>query len=302
MNTDILIVTYNRLELLKKSLDSCFTYGNALAQIIIVDNASTDGTFEYLRALFGLNNESIEFDTEVAKFEYFKGGYLNKNVHVIKLNTNTGGSGGFHTGVKFFYEKSMSDWLWGMDDDAFIKNDAYENLVSAVEKNSSTLAFWSNCNSDQQFSGNFKTVKNWMFVGFFVHKDLIKKVGFPVSDYFIYHDDSEYAERINRFGYEIIKVKNSLIEHGDLAQRDFWSKSFFGKKIDFPKMNDWKLYYYFRNDLLKIYKQDKAAFVKKIEIIKKAIKLIIIKPQKLYVVTQAVFHGLSGKTGKIRTP
>ncbi|KTA84900.1 hypothetical protein VO70_09595 [Aeromonas salmonicida] len=204
--------------------------------------------------------------------------------------------------MKFFYEKSKSDWLWGMDDDAFIKENSYKNLVFAVEENSSTLAFWSNCNSDEDFSGNYKTVRNWMFVGFFVHKDLIANVGFPVSDYFIYHDDSEYAERINRFGYEIIKVKNSLIEHGDLAHRDVWSKNYFGKKFDFPKMNDWKLYYYFRNDLLKISKQDKTSFVKKKEIIKRAIKLLIIKPQKLYVVTQAIFHGLLGKAGKIRTP
>ncbi|MFQ2708886.1 glycosyltransferase [Aeromonas salmonicida] len=302
MKTDILIVTYNRLDLLKKSLESCFSYGNDLAQIIIVDNASSDGTFEYLSSQFGLHNQIIDFDTEVADFKYYKGAHFNRAVHVIKLNSNTGGSGGFYTGVKFFYEKSKSDWLWGMDDDAFIKENSYKNLVFAVEENSSTLAFWSNCNSDEDFSGNYKTVRNWMFVGFFVHKDLIANVGFPVSDYFIYHDDSEYAERINRFGYEIIKVKNSLIEHGDLAHRDVWSKNYFGKKFDFPKMNDWKLYYYFRNDLLKISKQDKTSFVKKKEIIKRAIKLLIIKPQKLYVVTQAIFHGLLGKAGKIRTP
>lgn len=302
MKTDILIVTYNRLNLLKKSLDSCVTHGSNLAQIIIVDNASSDGTFEYLNSEFGLHKESIDFHTEVAEYTYYKGSYSNKSVHVIKLNSNTGGSGGFHTGVKFFYEKSKSDWLWGMDDDAFIKEKSYENLVLAVEENTSTLAFWSNCNGDEDFSGDFKTVKNWMFVGFFIHKELIANIGLPVSDYFIYHDDSEYAERINRLGYQIIKVKDSLIEHGDLAQRDFWSKSYFGKNLYFPKMSDWKLYYYFRNNLLKISKQDKTGFAKKKEIIKQAIKLLLINPQKTHVVTQAIFHGLVGKSGKIRTP
>ena len=42
------IVTYNRLDLLKECVDACLNQTVKFSDIIIVNNASTDGTSKYL--------------------------------------------------------------------------------------------------------------------------------------------------------------------------------------------------------------------------------------------------------------
>lgn len=49
--TDIMIVTYNRLELTKRTLSSLFASSDCPYRLIVIDNASTDGTVEYLKEL-----------------------------------------------------------------------------------------------------------------------------------------------------------------------------------------------------------------------------------------------------------
>ena len=61
MTNDIvaIIVTYNRKELLKESILSLFqqTYQNF--SIYIIDNASTDGTYEYINDM--LDNDRLYY-------------------------------------------------------------------------------------------------------------------------------------------------------------------------------------------------------------------------------------------------
>lgn len=51
MNVPVLMITYNRLEYTKKALEALLN-SDAGQSICIIDNASTDGTREYLRQLF----------------------------------------------------------------------------------------------------------------------------------------------------------------------------------------------------------------------------------------------------------
>lgn len=83
--------------------------------VLIVDNASTDGTEDNLISSGLLNNEKI---------------------HYIKLDENTGGAGGFHYGLKYACKKGWR-WFWIMDDDAEPHHDALEKLVAlSNDKNS----------------------------------------------------------------------------------------------------------------------------------------------------------------------
>lgn len=49
MTTSLMMVTYNRLELTKRMLESLFQHTDSLFRLIIVDNGSTDGTVEWLK-------------------------------------------------------------------------------------------------------------------------------------------------------------------------------------------------------------------------------------------------------------
>ena len=222
MKVAAVIVTFNRKEMLIKNLECIINQSRMLDKVYIIDNASTDGTKEYIKEFI----------------------WKNKQIEYIRLNENLGGSGGFYNGLKKAYEDGY-DFIWGMDDDAFPETFALETLIKSYAINQECKCLWSNCNADSVGFNNegYKEVNNWMFVGFFIPREVIKKVGLPRKDFFIYHDDTEYAERIIKNGFKIYKIKDSLIEHGDFSNREMLRKKFIGKYLEFPKMPDWKLYY-----------------------------------------------------------
>ena len=100
----IVVVTYNRLSLLKECIDALRhqTYKNF--RIVIVNNGSTDGTCEWL----SLQNDLIVISQE-----------------------NSGGAGGFYTGLKYVAEHAY-DYCWFMDDDVICNVDALQELLWAV--------------------------------------------------------------------------------------------------------------------------------------------------------------------------
>lgn len=110
MKIAAVIVTYNRLDMLKEVLDA---FDNQIKQpdyLIVVNNASTDNTSEFLEL-------------------WSKRGSMSKIV--ITTSENIGGSGGFYVGT----EKAIqlgADWIWVSDDDAIPNLDvfakAYEHI------------------------------------------------------------------------------------------------------------------------------------------------------------------------------
>ncbi|MFL0249127.1 glycosyltransferase family 2 protein [Clostridium neuense] len=222
------VVTYNRKEKLSINLKCLLNQKRNLDRIYIVDNGSTDGTDKMIQEML----------------------LQHKNIQYIRLHNNIGGSGGFYVGIKSAYDDGF-EYIWGMDDDAYPNEDALLQLESVRERLPQDVCLWSNCDMDIDFDKNdYKEVDFWIFVGFYISRNVISKVGFPRADFFIYHDDVEYANRIKRFGYKIIKVKNSIINHKSFEQRKFYEKKICGKLIKFPIMNDWRIYYLVRNSIL----------------------------------------------------
>src|ERR1035441_9411687 len=89
------VVTYNRKALLGECLDALLKQTHPLDAIYVIDNASTDGTKEFL-------NER---------------GYLRESkIRYVPLPDNTGGAGGFYEGLRHAFEAGF-DWFWLMDDD-----------------------------------------------------------------------------------------------------------------------------------------------------------------------------------------
>ena len=84
-----------------------------------------------------------------------------------------------------------------MDDDAIPMADALECLIEVSSKMDKPTALWSNCDK-KMMQSEIMEVKTWMFVGFFLSREIVSNVGFPRNDYFIYWDDHEYALRIRK--------------------------------------------------------------------------------------------------------
>ena len=102
------VVTYNRKELLIRNIESLLKQTYPL-DILIYDNASTDGTYDLLKDK----------------------GYIGmKNIIFIQGDKNRGGAGGFCNGEKEAIKREY-DFLWLMDDDGYCIN---ENTLNELLK------------------------------------------------------------------------------------------------------------------------------------------------------------------------
>ena len=111
MKIAAVVVTYNRIELLKKNILSLRSQTCKLDEIIVVNNSSTDGTFDWL-----------EVQTDLT----------------VITQGNLGSGGGQHSGIKYAYNKGY-DWIWCMDDDTIPLNDTLEQLL-ITSKNFSKIS------------------------------------------------------------------------------------------------------------------------------------------------------------------
>ena len=176
-------------------------------------------------------------------------------LHYVQMHENTGGAGGFHEGVKRAYEKGY-DWIWTMDDDAKPKEDALSLLLSAAEIKTNAIF---GCNlvpphtedsygqiHNSQEETKMEKVNSLSFVGMFINSNIIAKIGFPFSDFFILNDDVEYCYRARCFGINLFEVKSSIIF--DEAVKDIKEVKIFFLKTQFRVYDGLKLYYSIRNN------------------------------------------------------
>ena len=190
-NVAAVVVTYNRLALLKQCVE-CLRGQTALCDILIVNNASTDGTEEWLAAQADL---------------------LSRNT-----GSNLGGAGGFNYGMRWAVEAEF-DYVWVMDDDTLPKADALEKLLEAdaiLDGNYGWLSskcLWTDgsvCPMNVQRLSPYRDAKivgrtesvipvqMASFVSLFLRRNTVQKYGLPIRDFFVWVDDWEYTRRISR--------------------------------------------------------------------------------------------------------
>ncbi len=201
-----IVVTYNRVELLKLTIEKLLKQTRKIDEVIIINNASTDNTGEFL--------ESVK-----------------ENITVINLEKNLGGAGGFSEGIKIAYERGY-DYFWIMDDDTIAKEDSLEKLEDGLArfKNKKIGFLASNVlfkdkkpcimnvphlyNDDwnEYASEGYLRLKAASFVSILVNREAVKEIGLPVKEFFIWGDDIEFTERISE-KYECYFAPGSVVYH-----------------------------------------------------------------------------------------
>lgn len=202
-----IVVTYNRKMLLRENLQALCKQSYEKLDILIIDNASTDGTYEYIKDL--LND---------ARILYFNTG------------ANLGGAGGFSYGIRLATEKGYS-YCWIMDDDTIAEKDALSELIVASDKVENfsflcSMVNWIDGNpcvmnkvnfsndlykSSQLLKNGIIPVQSCSFVSCFVNTDYVKKLGLPIRQFFIYGDDSEYTYRLSNSAPAYLVAKSVVV-------------------------------------------------------------------------------------------
>lgn len=242
-NVSVIIVTYNRKELLAVCLNAISHQSLKPVVAYVIDNASTDGTKDWIRAN---GYESIKSGIE---FRY------------IRLAENIGGSGGFYTGLKMAYEaKDNFDAFWVMDDDGVPEKDQLQKLQAHLGGRDylSPLVVAKEDTSKISFDGG-KSVAEYAkradenglidgvafpFNGILYSRRLVEKVGYPIKEMFIWGDEMNYHQRCINSGFPPTVVVDAIHVHP--ADRQPLRSVYGNIKVTIPA-EDWKLYCYVRN-------------------------------------------------------
>ena len=204
------LVTHDRREILRDTLDAVIVQSRPPDEVIVVDNASGDGTAAMLAE------------------EY-------PAVRVLALAENVGGAGGFNEAIAAGH-RDGADWIWLLDDDTVARPDALAVLLSAAERlgdshRPALLASRVEWRDGEPHPMNRPTIRRrdpqeladavrlgllplraTTFVSLLLSRDAVERAGLPLSHFFFQADDIEYTARVLRHdsGYF---VPDSVVEH-----------------------------------------------------------------------------------------
>lgn len=206
-----LVVTYNRLGLLKECLQAILQQTRPVDKLLVVDNCSTDGTAVWL--------------TEFAQ--------RHPVCEVLRLQENMGGAGGFAAGVKAAV-LGGTDYTWLMDDDTIASPQALEKLLDLAEEKQAgfvcSKVLWTDGNLHPRNlpGGKMRPLHKGdqvdsyqvtcqcelaTFVSVLIPSPVVYRVGLPIKEFFIWCDDVEYTTRISEAGYTNYYCAESEVVH-----------------------------------------------------------------------------------------
>ncbi len=270
MELAAVIVTYNRLEKLKKTLDAYDKQTRTVDKIIVVDNASKQDTKDYL-------NQWQSTPTKSQKI-------------VVTLDSNLGGSGGFYYGMKKAQELGF-DYLFIADDDAYPEVEAFEKIEKAINKykvealctrvtdfkgislahrrmiNKHSLKHKEKDCDISNYDKEYFEIGLFSFVGAILSKKVVDKCGLPNKDYFIWYDDTEYANRVNE-NFKILCIPSINVYHDcDESNGTMSWKTYYGVRnsLDSTKKHYSKIHllyeiFYLKLRILKKFFTNKAQY------------------------------------------
>ncbi len=239
------VVTFNRLTLLQR-LVARLREVPEVDEILVVDNASGDGTGEWLAS--------------------------STDVTVHAMDRNRGGAGGFRAGLAAALERG-AELVWLMDDDGLPELGCLTRLL----EHRGELDFWGPVVVDEadhdrlvfpiRLPGRAAVVHAMAdvrraardglirdvvipFNGVLVTRELVDRIGLVREEFFIWGDDHEYRLRAERAGARIATVVDAVVHHPSVGE--LGTPMAFGRTTYNHSPSDLKHYCMARNNLVNL--------------------------------------------------
>lgn len=227
------IATYNRSDVLERTLEAVAMQERRPDQIVVVDNGSTDGTVEYVRNRY-------------------------PEARCIELGDNLGAGAALAVGMKSVVD-AEPDAFWLLDDDTQPAPGALGVLLDTLERTSALdvgiVALSGGVFRHgvihhlpaeelpplQRAGVSLPGLRGADFVvydGGLVTRAAVERVGSPRDDFFLTFDDLEYAMRVHEAGMQLVVLEARLASRMHLGSGGGGSSS-----------PPWRGYYLTRNHL-----------------------------------------------------
>ncbi|HSH50333.1 MAG TPA: glycosyltransferase family 2 protein [Bacteroidales bacterium] len=187
------ILSYNRCDELKHTLTKVYEQDYKNIEVIVVDNASCDGSPEMVKRKF-------------------------PNVNLIQLKENIGAPG-FNCG----FEAANGEYVLILDDDSYPDNVALSSAVKFLQQNKDydIIAFNIFNKYEKRYEQNYfvnEIPYSFIGCGALISKYLLKDIGGYNELYFLYHNELDFSATAIAKGYKIAFLKNAIIYHSFNSQ------------------------------------------------------------------------------------
>ena len=205
-------IAYNAAQSLPRQMDALLDQTHPLQEIVVVDNASTDGTRDLLAEQY-------------------------PQVTVLSMKENLGAAGAWAQGLSYAALKKGHDWVWTFDHDSVPEANSLESLLAglrelrelgkevgmvvpmAVHRETATQYppyLWHHGSVKpraEQMRGPIWFADIAMASGSLVKREVVQEVGVPRADFFMDIFDFEYCLRIRSQGYKIAVISGAVMSH-----------------------------------------------------------------------------------------
>jgi len=231
------ICNYNKKEYVAECIQSVTESSFTDMDIVVVDNASTDGSAEHIKNRFG------------------------NRVKLLVNEENLGGSGGFNTGIRYALEKGY-EYVWCLDNDVLVDENAAEELYAFLEAHPEVgMAgskvyhmedpdyvqqfgidiIWDEYCCEAKYHGRLEdgSMPEVVYAdavaacSVLARTSVVRRIGVLPEENFLYWDDTEWGYRCNLAGYKVASLGSSKVLHSMGAKKE--------------SENTFPLYYAWRN-------------------------------------------------------
>ena len=236
-------VAFNAARILPRQIEALFGQTYPLREIIVVDNASTDGTAEMLEERY-------------------------PRVTVLRMPENLGAAGGSAAGLSYAALQQHYDWVWNFDGDSVPSPNSLAQLLGGLETLNGTQAqvgmiapmpvhqatktyypplFWRDGfirPSAEQMREPLWFADLVIASGSLTRRELVETIGLPRADFFMDFFDFEYSLRARAQDYKIAVIPGAELGHEIGDARTVW---FPGGSRLWTSYAPWREYYFSRN-------------------------------------------------------
>jgi GT2 family glycosyltransferase len=214
-------VVYNGVRMLPRQMEALLGQTHSLQEIVVVDNASTDGTSTMLAEQY-------------------------PQVKVLRMKENLGAAGAWAAGLSYAALNKRHDWIWTFDDDSVPTQGMLATLLGGIDSLNGTQAevgiiapmpvhretetyysplFWREGfvrPSAEQMRQAIWFADLVIASGSLVRREVVEKVGLPRADFFMDFFDFEYSLRARAHGYKIAVIPEAELGHEIGDARMVW--------------------------------------------------------------------------------